>query len=166
MTPTHLHLVLNHIPVIGFLAALLFLGWGLLRRHDQVVRAALGAVVVIAIFTIPTYLTGEPAEEAVEGLAGISEPIIESHEDAALVALIAMIVTGIAAAITLLVATLRQPYRPQLGYLTAVVGIIAFALIARAANLGGQIRHSEIRGGTAVSQPAETGSESHGENDD
>jgi hypothetical protein len=52
--------------------------------------------------------------------------------------------------------------RKPLGAMTVIViGAIAFGFMARAANLGGNIRHTELGGTTAASVPA-----SEGEHDD
>ena len=36
MDLTHLHLILNHIPVIGIIIGFLILAWGALRGYDEV----------------------------------------------------------------------------------------------------------------------------------
>lgn len=51
----------------------------------------------VAAVAIVVYLTGEPAEELVENLAGIPEPALEAHEDAALTATIGFGIFGAAA---------------------------------------------------------------------
>lgn len=48
MNAAHLHLALNHLPVIGSLFSALLLGWALLRSAYELKRAALGAVVLVA----------------------------------------------------------------------------------------------------------------------
>jgi hypothetical protein len=57
------------------------------RCFDRVLNSPV-VFVFSALATIPTYLTGEPAEDAIEGVAGAIEPWIEPHEEAALVSLI------------------------------------------------------------------------------
>src|SRR5512145_2100282 len=94
MNWAHLHLILNHVPVLGTLFGLLLLAWGILRRNDSLQRAALLTFTLVALVAIPAYLTGKPAEEAVEHLIGTAESAIEPHEDAALVSFLAMEVLG------------------------------------------------------------------------
>jgi hypothetical protein len=62
----HLHLMLTHLPVIGVPFLLLLLSIGLARRSTDVVTVALVLTVGLAIITGGVYLTGEPAEEALE----------------------------------------------------------------------------------------------------
>ena len=73
MNWAHIHLLSNHIPVLGALFGLLLLAWGTLRRNEAIQRAALATFVVAALFAIPVFLTGEPSEKAVEHLAGTGE---------------------------------------------------------------------------------------------
>jgi hypothetical protein len=129
----------------------LLLAVALPSRSPAVQRLALAAVVVVALLGLPTYFTGEGAEEAVEELPGISEAVIERHEDAAARALIALEVAG-ALALLGLVATARARRVPT--WLVAGMLLVTLAgagLLGWTANLGGQIRHPEIRGGAVAS---------------
>ena len=79
MNPAHLHLMLNHVPVLAIPFGLAVLGWAMFRRRPEFARLALIVFVFSALATIPTYLTGEPAEDAIEGVAGAIEPWVEPH---------------------------------------------------------------------------------------
>jgi len=144
MNPAHLHIILNHIPVIGIPFGVALLVWGFLRKSPEVRRTGLLVFVAIALVTIPTYLTGKAAEDVVEHLAGVSDDLIENHEDAAKIALVATSVLGGLSLIRLLI-----PARFAVGGpLTVVVFVFSLGVagwLGRTANLGGQIRHSEIR---------------------
>ena len=76
MDATHLHLLLNHFPIIGTLLGVGVMLYGYVTSSDQVKKVALWTWALMALIAIPVYLTGEPAEEAVEGLAGVSESLI------------------------------------------------------------------------------------------
>jgi hypothetical protein len=152
MDSLHLHLILNHVPVVGSAGAAVLLAAGLLRRSRDLTIAGLVAFVVVAVITIPVYLTGEPAEEGAEHLPGVTEALIERHEDAAFGAMIAMQLAG-ALALAGLVWWRLSPGTARSGaFLTLAAGFIAVALIGRAANFGGEIRHTEIRGDATVVQ--------------
>ena len=159
MNWAHLHLALNHVPVVGVPIALLLLGFGITRRSRELTRTSFWLVAGLALVTLLVYLTGEPAEELVEGLAGVSEPVLERHEQAALAAMVATAVLGIAAAIGLIGS--RGGRRGPRRYATAVLllALLASGVLTWTANLGGQIRHSEIRSGTAELGGDEPGAE-------
>jgi len=83
MNPAHLHLIFNHVPIVGSFFALVLLGVGLLRRNETLTRAGLVAVLAAAIMCIPAQLTGEGAEEVIEDRLNISHHLIHEHEEAA-----------------------------------------------------------------------------------
>lgn len=146
----HLHLMLNHIPVLGTAFGMALLAWGLWRHDRSVQRVALATFFLVALVAIPVYLTGEPAEDAVEHLTGTAEQTIEVHEDAALVSLIGVELLGIIALGGILLRAARAS-RVLTGA-ALIVSIVTAGLMARTANFGGKIRHAELRG-AAVPQP-------------
>lgn len=144
MNAAHLHLILNHIPVLGTAFGLALLAWGLIRGSDELRRASLGVLVIVSLFTIPTYLTGEPAEEAIEHLSGVNQDAIEEHEDAAKFAFAGDLVLG-AVALGGLIVFRGSRFAPAwLDILVLVLAVLVFAMMVRTANLGGHIRHPEI----------------------
>ena len=108
-------------------------------------------MIIAALFTVPVYLTGEGTEEAVEKLPGVSEGLIESHEEMAKIGLIIIIITGITALITMIIKKKASLLKPAL-LLCVVLSFASFGVMAQTAHLGGQIRHSEIRSGTVIQE--------------
>lgn len=144
MDSTHFHLAANHIPVILIAVGICILAAGMLMRKEDLKKTALVIFFAAGLVTIPVYLTGEGAEERVEHLPGVSESIIESHEDAAKPAMIAALILGALAFAGLVSARWPKAYK---GVIICALGmsLVAEALMFRAAALGGQIRHTEIR---------------------
>lgn len=144
LTLPHLHLLLNHFPTIGTIIAIgLYLG-AIFRNNDDLRRASLAIFFGLAILTLPTFMSGNAAEAEVEDLPGISKAIVEAHEDAAVLSFIAMQLTGAASWLALW--QMRRRSRP-LHWHTPVILLLSmttFALMARTANIGGEIRHPEI----------------------
>lgn len=144
MNPAHLHLMLNHIPVLGTAFGLALLAWALFKRSEELKRVSLGVLVIVALFAIPAYLTGEPAEEAIEHLPGVNEDAIEEHEEAAKFAFAGDLVLGAVALGGLLVFRGSKPAPAWLHILVLVLAVLVFAMMVRTANLGGHIRHPEL----------------------
>jgi hypothetical protein len=130
------------------------LGYALLRKSDELNRLALAILVFTALVAIPVYLTGEPSEEAVEKLPGVSEALIEQHEEGAKVSLILAIISGAIALVSIFAMRLKKEIAGWFVLLPLVFSIATAVSMARTANLGGQIRHTEIRGVTANSGQA------------
>jgi hypothetical protein len=147
--------MINHFPVIGVLGALLVFGYGLVRKSDEVKLLGLGSFVLVALITIPVFFTGGAAEKIVKdlNLPGVTESSIGTHAEIALLALVLIELLG-AIAVGGLFLLRKSGALPK--WYTALVLAIALAaagVVGLTANLGGQIRHTEIRdttGGPAV----------------
>src|SRR5205809_2040164 len=83
--------------------------------------------------------------------ADLSESMVQAHQDAALLGLIFMELTGLLSWFELW--RVRYISRPQNWSLPAVLvlSVVTFGLMARAANIGGELRHPEIRPATESS---------------
>jgi hypothetical protein len=80
--------------------------------------------------------------------------VVEAHEERAEAGLIAVVLTGVVAAVALWLGRRGQAYRQTTGGLVLLGLMISAALFALAALDGGQIRHDEIRPGSAASSPS------------
>jgi uncharacterized membrane protein len=153
MSFTHLHLFLNHFPVIGTILGIVLLGVALLRRSSELGKVSLGLFVGLAAVAILVYLTGEPAEDAIEKLPGFSEAITERHEEFALIATIGL---GIFGGLSLgALALFRKRPLPRWVTMSAFsLSLVAGGLMGYTAMLGGQVRHTEVRSGLVMLSPA------------
>jgi len=159
MSTVHVHLLLNHVPVVGVLIGILLLGYALIRRSSEMSKVSLGVFAALAGVAVGVFLTGEPAEEVVEQLPGFSEAITERHEELARISTIALVAFGVTALAAL--AHYRRRLLPR--WVTAAslaLSITIGGLLTATANLGGQIRHTEVRPGAAA---AVVGDERDGE---
>ncbi|HEU4642452.1 MAG TPA: DUF2231 domain-containing protein [Gemmatimonadaceae bacterium] len=152
MNTVHVHLLLNHFPVIGTIIGLALLAIGWARRNDALVRASLWLFAALALVAVVVYLTGEPAEDAVKHTAGFSDTIAERHEDAALIALIALGAFGVGA-LGVLWRFRRRAIPRGVAAAALAFALVPAALMGWTANTGGQIRHTEIRAGAQGAQP-------------
>ena len=154
LNAAHVHLLLNHLPVLGSIFGTILLAWAVWRRKDESTRVALVVLTLVALASIGTYLSGEPAEEIVERLDGFSDPVMESHEEAALPANIAAIVLGLSALGGVILYRAR-PVARRYSMVVLVLAVVTAALMSWTALLGGQVRHTEVRpADAAVVAPA------------
>ena len=97
MSTTQIHLALTHVPVILSFTGLFFLIGSYFIKNPFLTKVAFFTLAAAALFALPVYFTGESTEHAVENLPGISELIIEEHEDMAKIAMIVIMTTGLLA---------------------------------------------------------------------
>ncbi|MEZ4816178.1 MAG: hypothetical protein R3A80_13410 [Bdellovibrionota bacterium] len=144
MNLAHLHLILNHIPIVGIPIALAFLIQGIWAKNKSTQKFSLIVLFVLALIVLPVFYTGEPAEEVIEHLPGVTEAFIHPHEEAAELSLILTLITGALAFLALFFQKDEKKAR-ILNFGVIGVATIATASLIYTANLGGQIRHTEFR---------------------
>ncbi len=157
MDATHLHLMSNHLPILGtpLVAALLF--WGFIRRSREILRTALGAAVIVAALSYPVFLTGGPAEEQVEDAGWMKERLVHEHEERAEAGLIAILLTGALGAVVLWQSRAGRRVPTMTAGLTLAGLAVSSGLFGWAALAGGVIRHDELRpGGLAFTSAADS----------
>ncbi len=154
MNTAHLHLLLNHIPILGAFFGTVLLLVGLVRKNNTILTVSLWTFLIVALATSGAFFTGEGAEEIVENTVGVNESVIEAHEEASAVAFYAMILLGVISALLLLINRKKDIiFKSSLGVL--LVAVLVNGLMFRSGWLGGKIKHDEIRG--TVSAAAATG---------
>lgn len=152
MNQTHIHLLINHLPIFGSVLGALVLTHGLWAKSNPTKIAAYNIFILSVIGAIIAYLTGEAAEERVENLQGISKAMLDEHEDAALFALISQITLGVFSLLGLLLTFNKSPFVRTIAFVTFFISIISFGIIGRTGYLGGLIRHTEINSASSVQQ--------------
>jgi hypothetical protein len=153
MNLAHVHLLLNHVPIIGTLVTLGLFLVSIVANHDDLKQASLALFSLIALLAIPTYISGSGAQGALKESPDVSMSVIEAHQGAALLAFIFMEITGAASLIGLWRFSLavKNPWVSGPGRLNLLAVLFLAALtsglMAVVGNTGGDIRHSEILSG-------------------
>lgn len=147
MNWVHLHLALNHVPVLGVLFAGGLLVAGLARRSEELQRVSLWALALLAAASIAIKFTGDFAAESLAAKPNgieLNKAVLNAHEQSADQATTGVFLLGLTAAAGLFAARGGKPV-PRWAALTALLLALAtFLLMARTANVGGQLRHPEI----------------------
>lgn len=155
MNTAHWHLILNHFPIIGTLGAIVVLIYGWARKNNDTSLLGLILLAAMAVMSVVVMQTGEGAEELVEKLPGVSEAALEAHEEAAKVANILLIVSGVLALVAASLQIRKHRLQSAARMLTLLLALIAFGAMGYTGYLGGKIRHTEIQsGGANSSAPA------------
>lgn len=159
----YLHVVINHLPIMGVPIALALLLLGVWARDDAIKRAALLSFVAIGAITIAVFATGKEGEDFVEHVAGVDEDAIERHEDMATIAFAAVEVLAVLSLILFFVSggaamLRRRPAAPEarfpaLGIVVVfLVALVTSAILGYTGRLGGKISHTEFTEGAAVEE--------------
>jgi len=65
MNLAHLHLVLNHFPIIGTVIGLGLFIVSFAGKNDDLKRASLMVLAAVALLTVPTFFSGVGAQRAI-----------------------------------------------------------------------------------------------------
>jgi hypothetical protein len=144
MNAVQLHLLLNHFPTVGFSIGLGLFLIAIVGKRDVLKRASLVIFFLMAALTIGTYVSGSDAQVEIKETPGISAATISEHETAALWGFAFMQATGFLAWLGLWIWRRIGRLPTWNAGLVMLLAVFTFAVMARAANIGGEIRHSEI----------------------
>jgi uncharacterized membrane protein len=147
MNAAYLHILLNHFPLMGMLFGLVFLIVALFSKNEPTQRSGLCLIIFAAVMTIPTYLTGEGAEDIVGHLPTFSEKVLSLHEEAAEKAIWLIGITGLFAIPGLLFSLMRRKVPTWLRAIIFLLTLGSLVATARINFLGGKISHTELRDG-------------------
>src|SRR5215510_4331481 len=140
----HWHILVSLLPSVGLFFALCLVGVHPHAVQDIIKRASLIAFGVVALATVPTYLSGDYTMAALAQNSKISEARMETHFNWSVGALLMMAVTGIVAWLELVRSWYGRPSENAL-HLVLGLGVVTLALMAVAGELGWEISHNELR---------------------
>ena len=145
MNDAHLHMVVNHFPIIGTIFGLGILITGMFLKNNPVKNTAYILFAVAAIFAAFSMGTGEGAEELVEDMPSVGKQIIHEHEEIAEKFAIIMYATGFFGLVSLFASFKKFRFATIFSYITLALALVAGVLTKSVGTTGGEIRHTEIR---------------------
>ena len=142
--PAAFHLMLNMMPPLVDLLAVITLLAGSLFRSRDLKRMGILLVVAVPLLIIPVFYSGRAAVVTVGNLPGVSLEVIGAHQDSVEMTWITTTIGG-ALALGGFVFFLRRV--PPSWFIATVLALamIGEGLMIRTAHLGGLIRHPETR---------------------
>jgi uncharacterized membrane protein len=149
---SHVHMILNHFPTVGFVMALCFYIAALVTDNAAMKRGGLALFAICGILGVPTYVTGAASMWALTDppLPQISKALINEHRDMALMSLFGLAFTGGTAWIELWRYRHLGRFSNRSLYLVLIFAIITLGIMAETGHRGGQINHPEIRVATDI----------------
>lgn len=150
MNDAHLHLVVNHFPIIGTILGLGILITGIILKNNSVKNTAYFLFIVAALFALASMSTGEGAEEMVEDMPNIGKSIIHEHEELAEKLAIVLYLLGGISILGIILNIKNHPKAKFISFVAVIVAIIGVYLTILVGTSGGEIRHTEIRDATII----------------
>jgi len=163
MNDAHLHMVVNHFPIIGTILGLGILIAGIFLKNNSVKNTAYFLFIVAALFAFASMATGDGAEEMVEDMPNIGKKIIHEHEEMAEKLAIVLYLLGIVSIVGLYTNIKNHAKSNLVSYLIMTIAAVAVFLAQQTGTSGGEIRHTEIRANASGAVDANGGEE---ENED
>jgi len=159
MDLTRVHLFITHLPVFGLFLGFLALLYGAIRNDRQVKMLSIFIIIIATVGALIAFQTGESAEETVEHIAGVTDDAIEEHEESAELTILFFYGLGILSVAGLYLEMKSKRFASQLSLIVLAFTALAFFFVARTANLGGKIRHTETVKDNVNSPDTQTGSQ-------
>jgi hypothetical protein len=141
----HVHLALNHVPVLGPAFVAVFYVAALVAKHRGAQRFCLWVLVALAAVSVPIKYTGDFAMEEAALQTDMDPRYVNAHGETADQATTGAFLLGIAAAAALVAGRGGRAVPKWAHALVLVLTAATFLLMVRAANSGGLIRHPEVR---------------------
>jgi hypothetical protein len=156
-TPAHLHLAINHVPIIGLAVACLPVLLGILFHSRGALASGLLAV-LLCVGTMPAIMeTGEAAQEAFAdgsidpGMDVVGKAAFREHSKRAHYTAPVVYAVGILALVALIMLIKFPRQAAWLGWAVLLGSTLSIGLSVWTAEAGGRIRHTEFR---PVEQPS------------
>lgn len=160
MNDAHLHMVVNHFPIIGTILGLGILIGGLVFKNNSIKNTAYSLFIVSALFALASMNTGEGAEEIAEKLPSVTDQIIHEHEEAAEKLAVVLYFLGAISIVGLYLNIKKNAKANIVSFLAVTIAAVGVFLAQQTGTTGGEIRHTEIRANattTAGATQTETG---------
>ena len=169
MNDAHLHMVVNHFPIIGTILGLGILIGGLVFKNNSIKNTAYCLFIVAALFSFASMNTGEGAEEIAEKLPDVTDQIIHEHEEAAEKLALVLYFLGAISIVGLYLNVKKNAKANLVSFLALTVAAVGVFLAQQTGTTGGEIRHTEIRANataTTGTNQTETAAGGEAEDDD
>lgn len=166
MNDAHLHMVVNHFPIIGTILGLGILITGIILKNNSVKNTAYFLFIVAAVFAAFSMGTGEGAEELVEDMPSVGKQIIHEHEEMAEKLAIVLYVLGVVSLGGLFMNFKNHSKATLVSYAAVVVAVVGVFFAQQTGTTGGEIRHTEIRTNVTQLSGAEQNAGEQGEMED
>ena len=147
MYELHLHLVVNHLPIIFPVVGIIILLIGIFSKSEVTKRNAYIIFILGAFTSVAAMGTGEGAEDSATKIAGFSENMIKKHEEVSEIFAALTYVLGVISLVALIASFRNSAISKYAPFVVGIFAVVALFFAHKAGTTGGEIRHTEIRTG-------------------
>lgn len=145
MNDAHLHLVVNHFPIIGTIFGFGILLTGIFLKNKVVKNVAYFLFIVSAVFAALSMYTGEGAEDLVKNMPDVGKKIIHEHEEIAEKLALVLYLLGAISLLGLYTNFKNHSKAKLVSFLALTIAFVGVVLAKSVGTSGGEVRHTEIR---------------------
>ena len=145
MNDAHLHLVFNHVPIVGTFFGIGILTAGLILKNNTVKNVSYSLFIVTALFAYASMATGDGAAGVVKGIGDITKPMIHKHEEIAEKLAFILYSLAVLSVIGLYADIKKLEIAKWIAFLALLIAGVAGYISTEVGTTGGEIRHTEIR---------------------
>lgn len=146
--PEYLHILINHLPIIGLLVATVLLAVFLALRNRTAVVAGMIAIALLTLSAWPVLVTGQKAYEKIDQLADeAGKAYLDRHMELAETWIYLFFATSVVAAGGVVAAKKRPSILFPIALATLFLAASCMVAGVVIAENGGMVRHPEFRSG-------------------
>lgn len=154
MVPVQVHLVLNHVPLVGLVLGLIFFVAGIKRSSDSALLTGMRIFLAMGLIAVPVLASGLLSARVLNGAPWLDSRAVGRHQLAGILTVMVLVVLAALCGIIL--------FRSFQGRGSGSVGVRSVVLLIAATGLGmvlwtswlgGALRHSELTSGRQQSPP-------------
>ena len=147
MDELHLHLVVNHLPIIFPIVGIIILFIGVFAKSEVTNRNAFLIFILGAVTSIVAMNTGESAENSATKIAGLYENLIEKHAEVSEIFAALTYVLGAISLVALIASFRNSVISKYAPFAVVLLAIVCLFFAQKVGTTGGEIKHTEIRTG-------------------
>jgi hypothetical protein len=146
MNDAEIHLIINHLPVMGAIFGSLTLAVAMLAKNEGAIRTGLIFIVIAGIASIPAVQSGEGAEDIIEEIRPSEDihDLIHEHEEQGETAQWLGLASAALALISLYFRIQKRGLSRLFTGITLVIALVTAGFFGSVAHSGGLISHPEL----------------------
>lgn len=147
MNAAHIHLMFNHLPIVGLGFAILLNFLAVFGKSPEVKKLSCWFYILIGLLAILPILTGDGAQEILVTYPGIDKDVIENHETWAYIFFYGLMLNGVLAIAALWFSRKKPDLLKKMNVAMLIIALLLTIFAYQTGVTAGKIRHPEIEQG-------------------